>query len=91
MVTLSSPPRMCCNCGEYRKWRFVEEGIDLALCAAPGALFACPAELVLWCVGDRKLVSKFSCRGCIAAELFQTLHGRGGGGDLSGCRHPRAC
>ena len=26
---------------------------------APGALFACPAELVSWSVGDRKLVSKF--------------------------------
>ena len=40
MVTLSSPPPMCCNCGEYCQWRFVGEYIDLALCA--GCLICVP-------------------------------------------------
>ena len=40
MVTLPSPPPLCRNCGEYRQWRFVEEDIDLALCA--GCLICVP-------------------------------------------------
>ena len=33
MNTLERPPELCYNCREYRKWRFVGEGMDPALCA----------------------------------------------------------
>ena len=34
MNTLERPPKLCYNCREYRKWRFVEERkMELALCA----------------------------------------------------------
>ena len=33
-------PPLCRNCGEYRQWCFVEEDIDLALCA--GCLICVP-------------------------------------------------
>ena len=34
MNTLERPPKLCYNCREYRKWRFVEEHkMELAICA----------------------------------------------------------
>ena len=34
MNTLERPPKLCYNCREYRKWRFVDEyNMELSLCA----------------------------------------------------------